>query len=73
MTKNEIKKAIYKQKPKATFEKIRLNNAYYTAYIETPSGEHSRCIRFEIPVSDMGDADFLPVMEGKLLNRWIVE
>ncbi len=73
MTKNEIKKAIYKQKPKAKFEKIRLNNAYYVAWITTDSGEHDRCIRFEIPVSDMGDADFLPVMEGKLLNRWITE
>ena len=27
---------------------------------------------FEIPVSDMGDADFGAVMEAKLLNRWII-
>ena len=30
-------------------------------------------IKFEIPVIDMGEADFESEMEAKLLNRWIVE
>lgn len=29
-------------------------------------------VNFEIPVNDMGTADFFPTMEAKLLNRWIV-
>jgi len=30
-------------------------------------------IHFEIPVDDMGTADFLPVMPAKHLLRWITE
>lgn len=74
MEKNEIKKALYKQNSVASLKMIRKGVAYYTASIEDNSKEipETRDISFEIPVEDMGDADFFTLMEGKLLIRWIV-
>lgn len=69
MTNTDIKKALYKQKPTATFLFIRKNVAYYTTVIEFE--EKQTAIRFEIPTDDMGDADFFPEMDAKLLARWI--
>jgi len=66
MEKNEIKKALYKTKPLASFTKIKNGNAYYVASIE------DEAIFFEIPVNDMGDAEFLMLMDAKLLIRWIL-
>ncbi len=65
MEKNEIKKLLYKESPIATFNMVRNQKAYYTSIVNDIH------IIFEIPVSDMGDADLLPTMEGKLLIRWI--
>jgi len=66
MTTNEIKKMVYKQKPKAYLEFIRIGMAYYyTSSLGTK-------ISFQIPISDMGSTDFLPEMEAKLLLRWLV-
>lgn len=65
MEKNEIKKVLYKENPKAKMIHIRGGNAYYTC--ETSIGT----IVFEVPVSDMGDADFYPEMDGKFLIRWV--
>lgn len=62
---NEIKKILYKEKPIAKFKMIRMEFAYYVT--ETSLGE----VKFVIPVSDMGEADFLPEMDAKLLIRWI--
>lgn len=67
MEKNEIKKALYKQNPKAVLDYIRKGNAYYFTVLEDGTK-----INFEVPVNDMGDADFLAHMDSKLLNRWIV-
>lgn len=61
----EIKKALYRQKPQADFLYIRNEKAFYEAQLSEEK------IFFEIPVSDMGDADFLPIMDAKLLIRWI--
>jgi hypothetical protein len=71
MEKNEIKKALYKQNPKAQLERIRKGNAYYSTTI---MGEDSvvTLVTFEIPVDDMGDADFFAEMESKHLQRWIM-
>lgn len=69
MEKNEIKKALYKQNPKAKFKFIRKEVAYYLSIIE--SENESVEIRFEVPVSDMGDADFEYLMDSKYLIRWI--
>ena len=69
MEKNEIKKALYKQNPKAEFKFIRKGVSYYSAIIESESEPVE--IRFEVPVSDMGDADFEYLMNSKYLIRWI--
>jgi hypothetical protein len=66
MNITEIKKELYKKKPEASLRYIRKGVAYYYADLETVR------VNFEIPVSDMGDADFTPRMDAKLLNRWIV-
>ncbi len=70
MEKNEIKKALYKQNPKATFKFIRKGVAYYLTIIESENYEPVE-IRFEVPVLDMGDADFEYSMDSKYLIRWI--
>lgn len=74
MEKNDIKKALYKQNPEATLFQIRKGVAYYDTVIriEEEPVIKSKTIIFEVPVIDMGDADFLPTMEAKLLIRWIV-
>ena len=65
MNRTEIRKTLYKQKPNAALMYIRKGTAYYETQLETQK------IVFEIPVEDMGDADFHPIMEAKLLIRWI--
>ena len=76
MEKNEIKKLLYKQNPKANLDYIRKGIAYYWTVISTEKTEEklseSRQVFFEIPINDMGDADFLSQMDSKHLNRWIV-
>lgn len=67
MTLTEIKKELYKQKPDAHLRYIRKGIAYYYSDL------NEKRVNFEVPVSDMGDADFGPTMEGKLLIRWLSE
>ena len=71
-TKDLIKKALYKEKPIAKFEYIRKGKAYYSTWASYEHESIDTKIIFEIPVDDMGDADFLPEMEAKLLVRWIM-
>jgi len=66
MTKNDIKKALYKEKPQAYFQYIRKGIAYYKT--KCSLGE----VLFEIPVDDMGDADFRDKEDAQLLNRWLM-
>jgi hypothetical protein len=66
MEKNELKKLLYLNKPTAYLLYIRKGSAYYKCNVNDIE------IMFDIPVTDMGDADFLPEMEAKLLARWIV-
>ncbi len=66
MTTTEIKKELYKQKPDASLRYIRKGFAYYYADL----AEYR--VEFEIPINDMGEADFHPIMDAKLLNRWII-
>lgn len=70
MEKNEIKKALYKQKPTAKLEFIRVGVAYYSATITNEEDFQVKVI-FEIPVDDMGDADYYSEMDAKLLIRYI--
>lgn len=67
MELNDIKKALYKENPRAVLKHIRKGVVYYSAHI--PSVDE--IIQFEVPVNDMGDADFLSHMDSKLLIRWI--
>ena len=69
MTTNDIKKALYKQKPTARLGSIHLGIAYYMAIIVIDGQDEG--IHFEIPVTDMGEATFLVDMPANLLNRWI--
>lgn len=71
MTKIEIQKTLYEQKPRATFLYMRKGIVYYQCTINLVEYE-TRKVIFEIPVDDMGDADFLAIMDAKLLGRWIV-
>ena len=64
---NEAKKALYKEKPIATFLFIRKGSAYYF----TSLADGSR-INFIVPVDDMGDADYQSHMDAKSLIRYIV-
>ena len=65
MNLNDIKKLLYKKNPPAGLQFIRKGVAYYISNIDDVE------IKFEIPVSDMGDADFLVWMDSKYLIRWI--
>lgn len=62
---NDIKKALYKQNTTAHLISIRTGVAYYKTHIE------EGFVRFNVPVNDMGDAEFFPEMPAKLLIRWI--
>jgi hypothetical protein len=67
MKTNEIKKALYREKPEAELIYISHGKAVYHSSIN--DGVQ---IKFEIPVEDMGTTSFYPVMDAKLLIRWIV-
>jgi hypothetical protein len=67
MNITDIKKELYKQKPEAHLRYIRKGYAHYYADLTDIR------VNFEVPVSDMGDADFTPTMDAKLLNRWLVQ
>lgn len=66
MERDELKKILYIHKPIAKFQYIRKGHAFYKSIINDIE------ILFDVPVIDMGDADFLDEMEGKLLIRWII-
>lgn len=76
---NEIKKYLLKQKPIASFMYIRQGHAYYETTIVigimadevTGVSDLTQKVLFKIPVTDMGEADFLPEMAGQTLIRWI--
>jgi hypothetical protein len=64
--KNELKKLLYKNNPIAFFNKIRLGVAYYQTFID------DSVISFEVPINDMGEADFEVQMKAKYLVRWMI-
>jgi hypoxanthine-guanine phosphoribosyltransferase len=65
MTTDEIKKELYKKKPKAQLMYIRKGSAYYSAMLDKE-------VTFKVPVDDMGDSDFASEMPAQLLSRWIL-
>jgi hypothetical protein len=64
---NEVKKSLYKEKPKANLLYIRNSIVYYQCQLID-----KYIVNFEVPTEDMGSADFYNDMDAKLLNRWIV-
>lgn len=71
MEKNEIKKELYRKKPMATLKFIKKGVAHYFTVLNINRID-SEYVRFEVPVNDMGDADFYPRMDAKLLIRYLV-
>ncbi len=67
MELNEIKKSLYKENPRAVLRMIRKGVAYYSAHLVS----NDSIVQFQVPIEDMGDADFLSSMDSKLLIRWI--
>lgn len=68
MTDTEIKKALYKQKPRAIFSYFRKGVLHYSAELQDPL----YFAFFEVPASDTGDADFHREMEAKHLIRYLI-
>lgn len=66
MTLTEIKKELYKQKPKANFLKANKTGLFYRASLPWDA------VDFLIPLSDIGDATFRSEIESQLLIRYIV-
>lgn len=73
---NEIKKLLYKRPvTHASLQRVKKGVVYYfcTIFVEAlGNGDHLQ-INFAVPVEDMGEAEFLPIMEAKHLIRWIVK
>lgn len=67
MTINEIKKALYKEKPKALFVSASNVSLTYMCFIK-----EMYQIYFYIPHNDIGDAKFGIEMPAQQLIRWIV-
>ena len=67
MDKNEIKKALYKEKPTARLLHRIDDKACYKAYLK-----NGYSIAFEVPQKEMGETIFEPEMEAQLLIRWLL-
>lgn len=67
MEKNDIKKALYKQNPKAKLIQVTKEILNYTTELEG-----SIVVRFLVPITDIGDASFFPEMDAKLLIRYMI-
>lgn len=63
---NTVKKKLYKDKTLAHLDFIRKHFLYYYAILDDETQ-----IRFEVPIKDMGDASFFPVMEARHLIRYL--
>lgn len=76
MDKNEIKKALYIQEPKANMLYIKNGLIHYTTIVQEKSDDdvdyRSIPVNFQVPLNDVGSALFDKVMEAKHLIRWIV-
>jgi hypothetical protein len=63
--RNEIKKALYRQKPLAVIKNKDASSYRYSCVLD------GSIIKFNVPVSDMGDSKFEDQMPAHLLIRWI--
>lgn len=70
MKLNEIKKALYTQRPEAVREYVvKLTDPMHKYSTRLADG---RELEFMVPESDMGDGKFENTMPAQLLIRWIV-
>ena len=74
---NEIKKELYKTKPKATIVHVRKTGILYSANI--PSGELTlegrskyADVYFTVPLNDIGEGTFLTDIPAQLLIRYLI-
>lgn len=72
MTTNEIKKALYKQKPIARLISVSKNGLRYEADFDDEQNL-PYFVQFLIPLDDINDAIFKVHEESQLLIRWIVQ
>ena len=70
MNKNEIKKALYKQKPTAEFSCIIGTTLYYKTKVLINDKDIQ--VDFSIPVEEIGDGVFYKEMDAQFLNRYII-
>ncbi len=70
MELNEIKKALYKQKPIASNIEVNDKNAVYITHINTTESNEKE-IKFIVPLKETGDFDL--EMPAQLLIRWLVK
>lgn len=66
MNKNELKKTLYREKPQARLLYIKGKAVWYEAIVG------GQIVLFSIPLDDVGDADFLPIMQAQLLIRYLI-
>lgn len=71
MTRDEIKKWLYKNKPKAQL--IQIVKGLLNYKVDIRDENIATVVRILVPVSDIGDASFFPEMDAHLLIRWITE
>lgn len=67
MNKDEIKKALYKQKPIAELIHVKKNGVTYMTSL-IPGG----FVVFRVPLNEIGDAEWLVEMPSQLLIRYIL-
>jgi len=70
-TLTEIKKALYKQKPKAVIINVSKEGITYFAELKGIQENKKTIIPFLVPFNDIGDAIFTTEMESQLLIRYI--
>ena len=70
MELNDVKKALYKEKPIAFLVMINKYGIHY--YANITEEDHARQVYFTIPFSDIEEAVFKNEMEAKHLIRWVV-
>jgi hypothetical protein len=66
MEKNEIKKALYKEKPTA----VKLSEFEGHWLYKTVLG-NGETIQFSVPITEMGENEFEDQLPAQLLIRWI--
>lgn len=72
MTLEDIKKALYKENPKAKLLYIDKEFvAYASEKIAIDTEEKIHTILFRVPLTDIGDAKFYSEMEAKHLIRYM--